>query len=187
MQNDVDTMQREIIKLSEAVVLYQRELAQVREVQEPLQEQCSRLQRERDEAVATAEQLAKALAKHLSTKFWDDRQTLRRIGWRQFIGSRWPWLRKTFGTRQSQAEAEEQAQVRLIEASPQFDAGWYLQQNLDVAEAGIHPASHFLHAGFAEARNPGPNFDVADYLSRHPKVAEIGINPLLHESQYTQE
>lgn len=183
LQIGTDTLQQEILKLSEALISCQRELAQVRAAEEPLREQCSQLLREREEAISTAEQLADALARHLSTKFWEERRPPARIGWGRFIGSRWPWLKKTFGARQSAEELEEQARVRMIEASPLFDAGWYLRQNLDVVGAGIHPASHFLHAGAGEARNPGPEFDTAAYLARHPELVESGVNPLLHQLQ----
>lgn len=178
----MDASQREILKLSEALVLCQRELAQVREMQEPLQEQCSQLQREREAEIVVANRLAQSLARHLSSKFWSDRQPPARIGWGRFVGSRWPWLKKLFGARRSAAEAEEQeqAQVRRIEVSSLFDAGWYLRQNPDVADAGINPASHFLHEGAKEARNPGPDFDTMAYLARHPGLADSGINPLLH-------
>lgn len=176
----MDASQREILKLSEALLLCQRELAQVREAQEPLQEQCSRLQREREAATALADRLAYSLARHLSGRFWSDRQPPARIGWGRFVGSRWPWLKRKFGARQSAAEAEEQAKLRRIEASALFDAGWYLRHNPDVADAGINPASHFLYEGAKEARNPGPDFDTADYLARHPELAGSGINPLLH-------
>jgi hypothetical protein len=179
----MDIMQREVLKLSEALLLCQRELAQVREAQEPLQEQCSRLQRERDEAAATADQLAQALAGHLSSAFWKDQQPTVRIGWARFIGSRWPWLKRLFGTRQSAAVAAEQVQIRMIESSPLFDAKWYLGQNPDVAQAGINPATHFLRAGASEGRNPGPDFDVSAYMASHPGLAESGVNPLLHQMQ----
>ncbi len=180
MHEPTDTSQREILKLSEALVLCQRELAQVRQAQEPLQEQCSRLRREREAATAMADQLAQSLAKHLSGKFWNDRQPPARIGWGRFVGSRWPWLKQLFGARLSAAATDELAQVRQIEASSLFDAGWYLQHNPDVAEAGISPASHFLHAGAEEGRNPGPRFDTAAYLAEHPELVARGINPLLH-------
>ena len=181
MQEHPDVVQREVLKLSEALRLCQCELAQVRESQEPLQERCSRLQREREEAVATADQLAQALAGHLSRKYWEDQRPTVRIGWGRFVGSRWPWLKRLFGARQSAAVAAEHAQIRIIESSSLFDAKWYLKQNPDVARAGINPATHFLHAGASEGRNPGPNFDVAAYIASHPGLAESGVNPLLHQ------
>ena len=183
MPEDMDIMRREVLKLSEALLLCQRELAQVRCAQEPLQEQCSRSQRERDEAIATADRLAQALAGHLSSHFWEGQRPTVRIGWAHFIGSRWPRLKRLFGARQSAAVAAEQAQIRIIESSSLFDAKWYLKQNLDVAEAGINPATHFLRAGASESRNPGPDFDVAAYMARHPGLAESGVNPLLHQMQ----
>ncbi len=45
------------------------------------------------------------------------------------------------------------------QASPQtsgFDASWYLQQNPDVAGAGLDPYQHYLMFGQSEGRLPGP-------------------------------
>lgn len=186
MQKHVDIMQREVLKLSEALLLCQRELAQVREAQEPLQEQCSRSQRERDEAIATADELAQALASHLSRHFWECQQPGARVSWAHFIGSRWPWLKRLFNARRMAAVAAEQARVRMIESSSLFDAKWYLKKNPDVAQAGINPATHFLHAGASEGRDPGPDFDVASYMARHSGLEESGVNPLLHQIQSGQ-
>lgn len=183
MHESMDNTQQEIVKLSEAVLLYQRELAQVREQQEPLEERYSLWKHERDKAVALSDQLAQALATHLSGTFWEEQQPGVRIGWGHFAGSRWPWLKRLLGRRQTAAVVEEQKQVRRIETSPLFDSAWYLQENLDVAQAGIHPAVHYLHAGAQEGRNPGPKFDTNAYLAEHPELAGAGVNPLLHQLQ----
>ena len=61
-----------------------------------------------------------------------------------------------------------------------FDVSLYLEQNSDVAEAGINPLTHFEEFGWKEGRNPNSSFDVGFYLAENPDVAEAGINPLEH-------
>ena len=180
MQQPTDTTQREVLKLSEALLLCQRELTQVREAQEPLQEQCSRLLMEYSEARATSETLAHALAEHLSRAFWEDRQPIR---WRRFIGSRWPWLKTIFGRRRSPTGISDDEQVRMIEESPLFQPTWYLQQYADVALAGINPATHYLYSGAQEWRDPGPGFSTSEYMASHPELGHDGLNPLVHHLQ----
>lgn len=61
-----------------------------------------------------------------------------------------------------------------------FDSEWYLQQNKDVAEAGIDPLSHWLKHGVREGRDPNPLFDTDWYVECHPLIADSGQNPLIH-------
>lgn len=183
MQQPLDLAQREVLKLSEALLLCQRELAQVREQQEPLQEERSRLSTESIEARAVSAHLAQALADHLSRAFWEEREPTTPIRLRRFIGSRWPWLRNIFGNRRLPAGLAEDEQIRLIEASPLFQSAWYLQQYSDVALAGINPATHYLCSGAREHRDPGPDFSTSDYVSRYPEVEQSGRNPLVHYMQ----
>jgi hypothetical protein len=61
-----------------------------------------------------------------------------------------------------------------------FDAVYYLQQNPDVAGAGVDPLRHYLVHGWREGRNPCAYFDSADYLAANPDVAKAGVNPLIH-------
>lgn len=67
---------------------------------------------------------------------------------------------------------------RLIE--PEFEVEFYLQANIDVAEAGQDPLEHFLLTGWMEGRDPSPRFSVRDYLETYPDIAEAGINPFVH-------
>ncbi len=60
-----------------------------------------------------------------------------------------------------------------------FDAEWYLQQNPDVAEAGIDPLEHYMVTGWREGRDPHPMFDTSFYLEKNPDVAASGENPLV--------
>lgn len=62
----------------------------------------------------------------------------------------------------------------------EFDAGYYLAFNPDVAEAGLDPVEHYHLYGWREGRNPSPNFDTEYYLRQYPDVRAAGINPLLH-------
>ncbi|MGV8931103.1 MAG: hypothetical protein ACOH1R_03190 [Luteimonas sp.] len=183
MQQSLDMAKREALKVSEALLLCQRELAQVRGQEEPLQEECSQLRTESIMATATAAYLAQALANHLSDAFWEEREPATPIRLRRFIGSRWPWLRKLFGSRRSPTGLAEDEQIRLIEASPLFQPAWYLQQHSDVALAGINPAAHYLYSGARELRDPGPGFSTRDYVARHPEIEQGGCNPLVHHLQ----
>lgn len=66
---------------------------------------------------------------------------------------------------------------------PLFDSDWYLQQNPDVAAAGINPLQHYMQHGWHEGRDPNPLFDTSFYLEKNPDVAQAGINPLTHYSR----
>lgn len=184
-QTDED-INPEVLRLSEAMLLYQRELAQIRVRQEKWHEQASRACEESAVARKKAAFLSEALARQLSRTYWEDQQPSARISWRRFIGSRWPWLRKMFGGRKSQGELAEQQQVRLIEASSLFQSAWYLQNNSDVGLAGINPATHYLRTGAGEGRDPGPEFDASAYVVKHPELARSGLNPLVHYVQSQQ-
>jgi predicted HAD superfamily hydrolase/GT2 family glycosyltransferase len=69
---------------------------------------------------------------------------------------------------------------KAIVASALFDADWYLQQNPDLASAGIDPADHYLRHGGLEGRAPSTRFDSAEYLRNNPLVEALKINPLVH-------
>ena len=67
---------------------------------------------------------------------------------------------------------------------PLFDSEWYLQQNPDVASAGVNPLQHYMTHGWREGRDPNPLFDTSFYLEQNPDVAAAGVNPLMHYSEY---
>lgn len=48
--------------------------------------------------------------------------------------------------------------LRLLQNSPQFDPGWYLETYRDVSRTGLSPAAHYLSYGFRIGRDPGPSF-----------------------------
>ncbi|MCI0723370.1 MAG: glycoside hydrolase family 99-like domain-containing protein, partial [Acidobacteria bacterium] len=71
-------------------------------------------------------------------------------------------------------------EMRLLAASGLFDSDWYLQQNPDVARAGVNPLLHYLRGGARDRRDPNRYFDSDWYLRQNPDVARVGVNPLLH-------
>ncbi len=64
--------------------------------------------------------------------------------------------------------------------APYLDTEFYLENNADVAAAGIEPPFHYAKYGWREGRDPSPSFSTAEYLAAHPKLALSGTNPLLH-------
>lgn len=62
---------------------------------------------------------------------------------------------------------------------PLIDPAWYLEDNPDLAAAGVDPVAHFLTRGWWEGRSPHPLFDVRWYLETHEHIAVLGLNPLV--------
>jgi len=73
--------------------------------------------------------------------------------------------------------------IAAIHRTGLFDAAYYLENNPDVASAGLDPALHFAQRGWKEGRRPSPQFDPALYLEQNPDVARAGANPLLHYAE----
>ncbi|MGV6847915.1 MAG: hypothetical protein ACWA5A_05990 [Marinibacterium sp.] len=61
-----------------------------------------------------------------------------------------------------------------------FDADFYLEDNPDVAEAGLDPLIHFVTEGWKEGRDPSAEFCTLFYLADNPDVAGAGVNPFWH-------
>lgn len=61
----------------------------------------------------------------------------------------------------------------------EFDALYYLNNNLDVAEAGVDPLKHYLEHGWREGRNPNVKFDTEYYLNLH-LAGQSDTCPLIH-------
>lgn len=70
--------------------------------------------------------------------------------------------------------------IKIIKKSPLFNEEWYLSQNIDVKNAGMDAAKHYLKFGWKEGRNPSPEFDTIRYLSLNPDVRKEEMCPLLH-------
>lgn len=63
---------------------------------------------------------------------------------------------------------------------PLLDADWYLQQNPDVARAGIDPLEHYFGTGAMQGRSPHPLFDATFYWKSHPEAVLAGQSPIEH-------
>jgi O-antigen biosynthesis protein len=74
--------------------------------------------------------------------------------------------------------------ILLIIRLKLFDADWYLQQNPDVADAGVNPLVHYVLYGATGGRDPHPLFNSDWYLQQNPDVADAGVNPLVHYVRY---
>lgn len=98
----------------------------------------------------------------------------------------------------------------VLEDGTLFDAAYYLEQNPDVAAAGVSPQQHFVEYGYAEGRvyydpeNPpelgtegvfevtledGSTvvFDSLYYLAQNPDVAAANVSPLEHYLLFGQD
>jgi CDP-glycerol glycerophosphotransferase (TagB/SpsB family) len=73
-----------------------------------------------------------------------------------------------------------QSEIDLLAGSGLFDADYYVENNPDVARAGIDPLRHFCEHGWRELRKPNRNFDVWWYWASYLDPASDSINPLVH-------
>lgn len=67
-----------------------------------------------------------------------------------------------------------------------FDRDFYLENNVDVFNAGHDPLRHYLEFGWKELRDPSDDFSTKYYLDSYPDVARSGMNPLLHFARFGQ-
>jgi GT2 family glycosyltransferase/glycosyltransferase involved in cell wall biosynthesis len=111
---------------------------------------------------------------NLKTLFVGIRATL---GANQGSAPRWPALYLHYLLIQRRKDA---ADLTLLARSGLFDAAYYLENNLDVAESGIDPLIHYVDIGATGGRNPSALFHSAYYLEENPDVADHGMNPLIH-------
>ena len=98
---------------------------------------------------------------------WPFTATIERIG-RAFT----PWKRTRFRERSWEAG--------LITASRLFRPSWYLEQNPDVAQAGIDPLLHYILHGSVEGRSPHPLFDPQFYMAQIPEAERTAVTLLAH-------
>lgn len=61
-----------------------------------------------------------------------------------------------------------------------FDRQWYLDQNPDVAAAGMDPIAHYIEFGAREGRNPNRAFITRNYQAQNSETLGATINPLVH-------
>ncbi|MCG6885499.1 MAG: hypothetical protein LJE62_17260, partial [Silicimonas sp.] len=78
-------------------------------------------------------------------------------------------------------DAKARREAALI--APFLDAQFYLENNADVAAAGLDAGYHYAKYGWREGRDPSPSFSTSGYLSQHPRLALEGTNPLVHFAQ----
>lgn len=96
------------------------------------------------------------------------------------------WLRTGIGegrhppVHATAAEPGHDSDYGLVTRSGLFDGAYYLNQNTDVAEAGLDPVTHYLTSGFRENREPSGFFDGRGYAARYPDVGLSGVAPLIH-------
>jgi GT2 family glycosyltransferase/glycosyltransferase involved in cell wall biosynthesis len=91
----------------------------------------------------------------------------------------------TFALRLWLPAAKREAMLKeSLLASALFDPEYYLEQNPEVAAAGIDPAIHYIRFGGIEGRNPSAAFDASAYLSAYPDVRAAHVNPVLHYVKY---
>ncbi len=69
--------------------------------------------------------------------------------------------------------------VLAIYESEFFDSQYYLEQNIDVAEAGVDPALHYLRDGWKQERKPSRYFDTEFFIDYFPDFDQK-TNPLLY-------
>jgi glycosyltransferase involved in cell wall biosynthesis len=69
---------------------------------------------------------------------------------------------------------------------PDFDVGFYLKDNPDIAAAGVDPFEHFISYGYRERRNPSAEFDVTFYTQRYLS-GDTKTNPFLHYLAHKHE
>ncbi|MGS4886883.1 calcium-binding protein [Roseibium sp. MB-4] len=94
-------------------------------------------------------------------------------------------------------DAPGTASLLLLEDGTLFDESYYLEQNPDVAAAGVSALDHYLNFGADEGRLPsaegttaddegvieledGTLFDEAYYLAQNPDVAAAGVSAVDH-------
>jgi hypothetical protein len=129
-------------------------------------------------------QTAAELGRIVSSRSWRIASTLSKLVTRasritDLRASPTQVLRSTLTFRLPQRLRIERSK-RLLADSGLFDKYFYLEQNPDIAAAGIDPAEHFIiHGGF-EGRNPHPLFLSDWYLQQNRDVASAHVNPLIH-------
>lgn len=79
------------------------------------------------------------------------------------------------------ADADDRGDERIVRASGLFDERFYLEQNMDVRDAGVDPVFHYLIRGHAEGRDPSAHFRTTYYRVKY-LGGDLLINPLVHYS-----
>ena len=151
-----------------ALELCQRELAQVRAAQEPLEEI---LASTRDQLAQAEQQIANL------TRVVNDELLVLPTS-RSVPDRGYRWLR-----RRKLARNQEWRVAQELKGSDLFDGPWYFATYPDAVRSGLPAALHYVRHGAAAGNDPGPNFSTSTYLETHPKAAASGMNPLQHYLQ----
>ena len=81
-------------------------------------------------------------------------------------------------------EADDLAEILVLQRSGLFDGGWFLVRNPDLAEPGADPLRHFHRFGWRENRWPNAYFEPLWYIAQYADVREGDKDPLLHYAEY---
>jgi hypothetical protein len=68
----------------------------------------------------------------------------------------------------------------IAQLRPYLDTAYYLQENPDVAAAGMEPVRHYVLHGEGEGRRPRADFDPVRYRVMHPALAQFDGNLFWH-------
>jgi glycosyltransferase involved in cell wall biosynthesis len=79
---------------------------------------------------------------------------------------------------------EHRPDTEIFDHRGLFDIYWYLEQNPDVADAGIDPFSHFLDQGHKEGRRPNEFYDPQWYCCQFADDYDFGTHPLRHYIEF---
>jgi hypothetical protein len=168
MVNTVSTEQHDVEDLRESLRICQLELAQVRALEESLQEDAA----ETRNRLMSTERRFKELSRRVNAQ-------LSALPGGSDLGSK---VRRRLESRR-RARSEEWRLVRTLRSSDLFSGPWYLRQYPEVVSTGLPPALHYLRTGATEGLDPGPEFSTAGYRESHPDLAASGVNPLIHHLQ----
>lgn len=149
--------------------LARRELKWVRIEQEHLAESLQRVRRQRAKLRDQVGTLSEALADSLSAAYWAAQPS--GGGLRGALSRR--------GADRAEADL-----VREVEATPEFDAAWYVRSHPEVVAQQVAPALHLVRHGNERRLNPGPGFNTAAYLDEHPEAAASGLPAVLHAQRH---
>lgn len=80
--------------------------------------------------------------------------------------------------------ADIETSIERLKLSGVFNEDYYLNENPDVAEAGVDAARHFVEFGVYEGRKPSSGFDVEFYLKSQFDICSKGMNPVEYYLEY---
>ena len=66
-----------------------------------------------------------------------------------------------------------------LRKAEEFDRGFYLRRNPDVANAGMNPILHYMRHGARAGLDPSPTFSTSGYVRAHPGLGGSGVEPAL--------